>query len=67
MTDARNDRARVVAPTEVTQGTEAGDPIVSGAGPELPAAAETKIPASAAPRRAWAVGPNSSEVDEPSE
>src|SRR5919197_6542994 len=49
-----NLRLCVVAATAVTQGAFAGEPIVDGAGPELPAATDAKTPASRAPRNACA-------------
>ena len=48
-------RLLVLAPTEVTQGASAGEPIVVGAGPLLPAEVATKTPASRAARKAKAV------------
>src|SRR4051794_4656663 len=47
-----NFRLWVVAATAVTHGAFAGFPIVCGPGPELPAATDTKMPASRAPRNA---------------
>ena len=39
-----------LAPTVVSQGTEAGPPMVAAPGPEFPADVATKTPASAANR-----------------
>ena len=52
-----NDRACVLAPTLVSQGTEAGLPVVAAPGPELPLEVATKTPASAANRKARSSGP----------
>src|SRR5687768_7035762 len=52
-----NLRARLDAATEVTQGTEVGEPTVEGLGPLFPAELATNTPASAAKRNARSAGP----------
>ncbi len=47
-----NWRLWVTAPTDSNQGELAGEPIVAGPGPALPAEVATKIPASRAARKA---------------
>ena len=49
-------RSWVLAPTDVTHGTEAGPPTVSAPGPELPFEVATQTLASAANRKAMSAG-----------
>ena len=55
-TDPWNARSWWLAPTEVTQGTDAGLPTVDGLGPALPAEVATNTPASAANKKAMSSG-----------
>ena len=55
------------AATEVSHGTEAGEPTVSAPGPALPAELATKTPASDAPRKAISSEPITVEVSDPME
>lgn len=63
---AENVRLWLLAPTEVTQGTCAGLPMVPACGPELPLDVATRTPLSAAKRKAMSSIPMD-DVDEPTE